>query len=90
MTAKGRLVTPEQFGEIVIRSEGASGTLRLKDIARVELGAADYDANTKLVGQPVALVATYLQSGANALAVAESVRKKMQELEKNFLLASNM
>jgi HAE1 family hydrophobic/amphiphilic exporter-1/multidrug efflux pump len=84
VTAKGRLVTPEQFGDIVIRSEGASGTLRLKDIARVELGAADYDANTKLVGQPVALVATYLQSGANALAVAESVRKKMQELEKKF------
>jgi HAE1 family hydrophobic/amphiphilic exporter-1/multidrug efflux pump len=84
VTAKGRLVTPEQFGDIVIRSEGASGTLRLKDIARVELGAADYDANTKLVGQPVALVATYLQSGANALAVAESVRNKMQELEKKF------
>jgi HAE1 family hydrophobic/amphiphilic exporter-1/multidrug efflux pump len=52
----------------------------------VELGAADYDANTKLLGKPVALVATYLQSGANALAVADSVRKKMQELEKKFPL----
>ena len=84
VTAKGRLVTPEQFGEIVIRSTGAGGVLRLKDVARVELGAADYDANTKLLGKPVALVATYLQSGANALAVADSVRKKMQELEKKF------
>lgn len=84
VTAKGRLATPEQFGEIVIRSTGAGGVLRLKDVARVELGAADYDANTKLVGKPVALVATYLQSGANALDVAESVRKKMQELEKKF------
>jgi HAE1 family hydrophobic/amphiphilic exporter-1/multidrug efflux pump len=86
VTAKGRLVTPEQFGEIVIRSTGAGGVLRLKDVARVELGAADYDANTKLLGKPVALVATYLQSGANALAVADSVRKKMQELEKKFPL----
>lgn len=84
VTAKGRLATPEQFGEIVIRSTGAGGVLRLKDVARVELGAADYDANTMLVGKPVALVATYLQSGANALEVAESVRKKMQELEKKF------
>ena len=84
VTAKGRLVTPEQFGEIVIRSTGVGGVLRLKDVARVELGAADYDANTKLLGKPVALVATYLQSGANALAVADSVRKKMQELEKKF------
>jgi HAE1 family hydrophobic/amphiphilic exporter-1/multidrug efflux pump len=84
VTAKGRLVTPEQFGEIVIRSTGAGGVLRLKDVARVELGAADYDANTMLLGKPVALVATYLQSGANALAVADSVRKKMQELEKKF------
>ncbi len=84
VTAKGRLATPEQFGEIVIRSTGAGGVLRLKDIARVELGAADYDANTMLVGKPVALVATYLQSGANALEVADSVRKKMQELEKKF------
>lgn len=84
VTAKGRLVTPEQFGDIVIRSDGASGALKLKDIARIELGAADYDANTKLVGKPVALVATYLQSGGNALAVAESVRAKMQELSKKF------
>ena len=84
VTAKGRLVTPEQFGEIVIRSTGAGGVLRLKDVARGELGAADYDANTMLLGKPVALVATYLQSGANALAVADSVRKKMQELEKKF------
>ncbi len=84
VTAKGRLATPEQFGEIVIRSTGPGGVLRLKDVARVELGAADYDANTKLVGKPVALVATYLQSGANALEVADSVRKKMQELEKKF------
>ena len=84
VTAKGRLVTPEQFGEIVLRSEGASGTLRLKDVARIELGAADYDAETALVGKPVALVATYLQSGANALEVAKSVRSKMDELQKKF------
>ena len=56
VTAKGRLATPEQFGDIVLRSKGPSGTLRLKDVARIELGAANYDANTTLLGKPVASV----------------------------------
>lgn len=84
VTAKGRLATPEQFGDIVIRSKGPAGTLRLKDVARVELGAANYDANTTLLGKPVASVAIFLQSGANALETADRVRNKLEELKTRF------
>ena len=82
--AKGRLLTTEQFGDIVLRSSGPTGVLRLKDVARIELDAANYDANTTLLGQPVAVVAIFLQSGANALAVAERVKSTMEEIKKKF------
>jgi len=84
VTAKGRLLTPEQFGDIVIRSSGPGGVLRLKDVARVELDAANYDVNTTLVGQPVAIVAIFLQSGANALNVADRVKSTMEDIKKKF------
>jgi len=84
VTAKGRLVTPEQFGDIVIRSSGPSGVLRLKDVARIELDAANYDAFTTLVGKPTAIVAIFLQSGANALSVADRVRSTMENVKKKF------
>lgn len=84
VTAKGRLLNAEQFGDIVIRSSGPSGVLRLKDVARVELDAANYDVNTTLVGQPVAIVAIFLQSGANALNVASRVKSTMEDLKKKF------
>ena len=84
VTAKGRLTSPEEFGNIVIRSSGPVGTLRLRDVARIELGAANYDANTTLLGNPVSSVGIFLQSGANALETAERVRSKMEELKKRF------
>ena len=82
--AKGRLLTTEQFGDIVLRSSGPTGVLRLKDVARIELDAANYDANTTLLGQPVAIIAIFLQSGANALSVAERVKSTMEEVKKKF------
>ena len=84
VTAKGRLTSPEEFGNIVIRSSGPVGTLRLRDVARIELGAANYDANTTLLGNPVSSVGIFLQSGANALETADRVRNKMEELKKRF------
>jgi HAE1 family hydrophobic/amphiphilic exporter-1/multidrug efflux pump len=84
VTAKGRLVTPEQFGDIVIRASGPSGVLRLKDVARIELDAANYDAFTTLLGKPTAVVAIFLQSGANALSVAGRVRTTMEDIKKKF------
>jgi len=85
VTATGRLVEPEEFGEIVVRASGQpGGILRLKDIARTELGALNYDTSNTLDGQPTIGMATYLQPGANALEVAELVRKRMRELRPAF------
>ena len=84
VTAKGRLASPEEFGNIVIRSNGPAGTLRLRDIARVELGAANYDANATLLGKPAAPIPIFLQSGANALETAERVRAKLEDLKTRF------
>ena len=84
VTAKGRLISPEQFGDIIIRAAGPSGVLRIRDIARVELGAQTYDASARLMGQPVTGIGIFLQSGANALEVAQAVRVKMEELKQKF------
>ncbi len=70
VTAQGRLVQPEEFGNIVLRSSGPGGVLRIRDIARIELGAINYDASTTVDGKPTIGTAVYLQSGANALEVA--------------------
>jgi hydrophobe/amphiphile efflux-1 (HAE1) family protein len=84
VTAQGRLVEPEQFGEIIVRAAGPGGLLRLKDIARIELGALNYDTSNTLDGQPTIGMATYLQPGANALEVADLVRARMEELKPGF------
>ena len=84
VTARGRLVEPEEFGEIVVRAEGGEGILRLKDLARIELGAQSYDAFNSLDGRPTISTAVFLQSGANALEVADAVRERMDELRAGF------
>jgi hydrophobe/amphiphile efflux-1 (HAE1) family protein len=84
VTATGRLLDPEQFGDIVVRGEGPGGVLRLKDIARIELGAQNYDTFNTLGGKPTIAMATYLQPGANALEVAKLVRNRMEELKPAF------
>jgi len=84
VTATGRLVEPEQFGDIVVRAAAAGGVLRIRDIARVELGALNYDTSNSIDGKPAIGMATFLQPGANALEVAQSVRKRMAELKPGF------
>ena len=84
VAATGRLVEPEEFGEIVVRAAGPGNLLRLKDIARIELGALNYDSSNTLDGQPAIGMAVYLQPGANALEVADLVRARMQELKRSF------
>ena len=83
VTAQGRLVEPEEFGNIVLRSTGPGGVLRLKDVARMELGAQTYDQFVTVNGKPAIGTAIFLQSGSNALKVADAVRKTMDELSKN-------
>lgn len=81
VTAAGRLVHPDQFGDIILRSTGPNGVLKLKDVARIELGAQSYDASNSVNGQPAIAIAVFLQSGANALDVAAAVRAKMTQLK---------
>ena len=84
VTAKGRLLTPEDFGNIVLRAEGPNGLVRLKDVARIELGADNYDRSARVNGSPVSGMGIYLQSGANALQTAKLVRARLDEMSKQF------
>ena len=84
VTARGRLVEPEEFGEIVIRSTAGGGVLRLKDVARVELGAQSYDTYNLLSGKPSIGMAVFMQSGGNALEVVQAIRDRMGELKQLF------
>ncbi len=83
---QGRLGTPEEFGNIIVKTEQGSGgrILRLKDIARIELGAQTYAQTFKLNGKQGAGIAVYQLPEANALDVATRVRNKMAELSKAF------
>jgi hydrophobic/amphiphilic exporter-1 (mainly G- bacteria), HAE1 family len=82
--AQGRLTTPEEFGEIVIRQQSDGGTVRLKDVARTELGAQTYNTRGRLNGKPAAVISVYQLPGTNALAAAKGVRKLMEALKQRF------
>ena len=84
ITAKGRLSTVSEFESIIIRANASGATLRLKDVARVELGAKDYDFNGTINGKPATLVGIFLQPGANALSVAEDVKSTVAGLAQGF------
>lgn len=79
-----RLSTPEQFGEILLRTGANGASVRLKDVARIELGAQDYSIVSRVDGRPNASVAIRLSPEANALDTARAVRAKMHELERYF------
>ena len=84
VTAKGRLVDPEQFGNIIVRADGPRGVLYLKDVARIELGSQSYNVRSALDGQPGVAIPIFLQSGANALDTASAIKGKMDELKERF------
>src|SRR5205085_2432095 len=82
--AQGRLVSPEEFGEIVVRETPDGGIVRVKDIARIELGAQDYSIVGRLNGKPSAIIALYQLPGSNAVSAAAAARKLMNEVKKRF------
>ncbi len=82
--AQGRLVSPEEFGEIVVRESSDGGVVRVKDVARVELGAQDYSVAGRLNGKPSAIVAVYQLPGSNAVDAAAGVKKLMEEMKSRF------
>src|SRR5213079_2185067 len=73
--AQGRLTTPDEFGEIVIREAPDGGVVRVKDVARVELGSQDYSIVGRLNGKPSAIIAVYQLPGSNAVQAAEGGNK---------------
>lgn len=79
-----RLVSEEQFGNVVIRSEDDGSQVKIKDIARVELGVESYNAFTRLNGKESAIVAVYQSPGSNAVELAEQIIGTMDELKLNF------
>lgn len=81
LSSKGRLVTPEEFGNIIIKVDKNNNILRLKDIARVDLGSESYGSVSRVSGQPAGLIGIYQRSDANAIAVANAVEKKLDDLE---------
>ncbi|MGA9990799.1 MAG: efflux RND transporter permease subunit [Thiobacillaceae bacterium] len=81
---QGRLSTPEQFGNILLRTASTGAAVRLKDVARVELGAQDYGFSARLNGRPTAAVGIKLAPGSNALETAKAVKTRMTELARYF------
>ncbi len=79
-----RLSTPEEFGNIIVRSNPDGSTLRVKDVASVELGASDYSRRARIDGQPTAAIAIRLSPGANALETVGDVKARMAEMAKYF------
>ena len=79
---EGRLVTPEQFGEIIVRTGEDSAMLRLKDVARIELGGQDYSVGSRYNGMAARMGAVYLLPGANAIATGDLVLARLEEIAK--------
>ena len=84
LSVKGRLSSPNEFGNIILRSEEGGRMLRLKDVARIDLGSGSYNVVSQLRGKPTAAIAIYQQPGSNSLDVSKGVKAKMQELATNF------
>src|SRR6266850_1381722 len=82
--AQGRLTSPEQFEKVVVREAPDGGIVRVKDVARVELGEKDYSIVSRLNGQPAAIIAVYQLPGSNAVQTAAGVRKLMAEMKQRF------
>ena len=84
ITTRGRLSDPKEFEEIIVRSNPDGSSLKLKDVARVELASKDYEFVGRINGKEATLVGIFLQPGANALAVAGEVKKSLAEIARRF------
>ena len=82
--AQGRLTSPEEFGNIILRELPDGGIVHLRDVARIELGAQDYTISGRINGKPGAIIAVYQLPGSNAVDAARGVRKLMEQAKKRF------
>src|SRR3569833_2852187 len=81
---QGRLRDPQQFANVVVRTDADGRQVHVSDVARVELGAADYAANTYLSGEPTVILGVFQRPGSNALAAAAAVKAEMATMSKSF------
>lgn len=84
ITALGLLDSPQEFGDIIVRTSEAGGIVRVRDIARIELGAQTYSSISQLNGAPAATIAIYQSPGSNALGVAAAVKAELEQLKSRF------
>jgi len=82
--AQGRLISPEEFGQIVVRETPDGGIVRVRDVARLELGSQDYSVAGRFNGKPSAIIATYQLPGSNAVDAAAAVNKLMTQMKQRF------
>ncbi len=82
--AAGRLINPEEFGNIIVRQNPDGSTVRLKDVSRIELGSLVYQQIGRFNGKPAVIISVYQAPGSNALAVAKQVKAQMDELKTRF------
>ena len=82
--SQGRLVSSEEFGNVVVRLNPDGSVVRLKDVSRIDLGALNYQQRSRLNGKPACPIGIFQVPGSNAIAVAEGVKKTMQELKQRF------
>ncbi len=82
--AQGRLMSPEEFGDIIVRENAGGGVVRVRDVARVELGAQDYVVVNRFNGRPAATIGIYQLPGSNAVKAAQGVRKLMAKMKESF------
>ncbi|MDX2148591.1 MAG: multidrug efflux RND transporter permease subunit [Planctomycetota bacterium] len=83
VTTRGRLLRPDEFADIIVRSGAGGDAVRIKDIARVELGSRDYSTVSTFNGKPNAIAAIYQLPGANLVEVADSLRAKLEDLNRS-------
>ncbi len=84
VTARGRLQTPEEFGNVIVRGSTSGGVLRLRDVARTEMGSSDYSFSVLYNRKPATGFSVSLAAGANALATAERIKARLDELRPQF------
>lgn len=84
VVSDGRLKTEEEFGNIVLKANPDGSAIRLKDVARIELGSADYETSGKFNRKPTTLIAVYPQPNANMIAISDDVHKRMSQMKQSF------
>src|SRR5262249_21437377 len=82
--ARGRRASPEELGEVVVREAPDGGIVRVRDVARVELGSRDYTVIGRLNGKPSAIIAVYQLPGSNAVQAADGVKALLEDAKKRF------